>query len=654
MNNEYLFALDIGTRTVVGLLCRVAESGQISVEHYHVECHPQRAMLDGQIHDVGQVSAVLAKVKANLEEKAGCSLSKAAIAAAGRALSTKRASADLEFPTSREITPEDVHQLEVRALSAAREEMAREKTSLYCVGFSPVSYFLNEIQIANPIGQRGKSIGTEIIATFLPQVVVDSLFSALGKAGLAVESLTLEPIAAMNVAVPPQLRLLNLALVDIGAGTSDIAVSRDGTIISYGMVDMAGDEITEAISQHYLLDFNGAESVKMALTAREQVDFVDVLGNKYNEPRDSIIAVIEPVVDRLARALADAIKQNNGGSAPSAVFCAGGGSLTPLLRDYLSLHLDIPLERVGIRTRGNLEGILFESDDLTGPEIITPMGIALTALKPRGEHFIQVWVNGTGISLFNVQKTTVAQALIHSGMDIDGVAGVHTGTIIFELNGTSRKFTGQSGRAGTVMVNDSAAFLDTEVVSGDRIEVQPGQRGDEPIITLSELVRDFQQSQIKINDSVLDLPLIQTINGLPAEQDTRIKSGDKVEVRPPADIGELATIMDLDLSQVAIKIDGQPAHSASALKPESFISIETLAGNDQGVRNDGFIQVTVNGKQLALPQDNSMLMYALAKADINYTEARGNLMITVNGREADFTSMLKSGDRVEVFWAPGS
>lgn len=654
MNNEYLFALDIGTRTVVGLLCRVAESGQISVEHYHVECHPQRAMLDGQIHDVGQVSAVLAKVKANLEEKAGCSLSKAAIAAAGRALSTKRASADLEFPTSREITPEDVHQLEVRALSAAREEMAREKTSLYCVGFSPVSYFLNEIQIANPIGQRGKSIGTEIIATFLPQVVVDSLFSALGKAGLAVESLTLEPIAAMNVAVPPQLRLLNLALVDIGAGTSDIAVSRDGTIISYGMVDMAGDEITEAISQHYLLDFNGAESVKMALTAREQVDFVDVLGNKYNEPRDSIIAVIEPVVDRLARALADAIKQNNGGSAPSAVFCAGGGSLTPLLRDYLSLHLDIPLERVGIRTRGNLEGILFESDDLTGPEIITPMGIALTALKPRGEHFIQVWVNGTGISLFNVQKTTVAQALIHSGMDIDGVAGVHTGTIIIELNGTSRKFTGQSGRAGTVMVNDSAAFLDTEVVSGDRIEVQPGQRGDEPIITLSELVRDFQQSQIKINDSVLDLPLIQTINGLPAEQDTRIKSGDKVEVRPPADIGELATIMDLDLSQVAIKIDGQPAHSASALKPESFISIETLAGNDQGVRNDGFIQVTVNGKQLALPQDNSMLMYALAKADINYTEARGNLMITVNGREADFTSMLKSGDRVEVFWAPGS
>lgn len=654
MNNEYLFALDIGTRTVVGLLCRVAESGQISVEHYHVECHPQRAMLDGQIHDVGQVSAVLAKVKANLEEKAGCTLSKAAIAAAGRALSTKRANAKLDFPTSREISPEDVHQLEIRALSAAREEMAREKTSLYCVGFSPVSYYLNEIQIANPIGQRGKSIGTEIIATFLPEVVVDSLFSALGKAGLAVESLTLEPIAAMNVAVPPQLRLLNLALVDIGAGTSDIAVSRDGTIISYGMVDMAGDEITEAISQHYLLDFNGAESVKMALTAREQVDFVDVLGNKYNEPRDSIIAVIDPVVDRLARALAEAIKQNNGGSAPSAVFCAGGGSLTPLLRDYLSLHLDIPLERVGIRTRGNLEGILFESDDLTGPEIITPMGIALTALKPRGEHFIQVWVNGTGISLFNVQKTTVAQALIHSGMDIDEVAGVHTGTVIFELNGTSRKFTGQSGRAGTVLVNDSAAFLDTEVVSGDRIEVQPGQRGDEPIITLSDLVRDFQQSQIKINDSVLDLPLIQTINGLPAEQDTRIKSGDKVEVRPPADIGELATIMDLDLSQVAIKIDGQPAHSASALKPESFISIETLAGNDQGVRNDGFIQVTVNGKQLSLLQDNSMLMYALAQADINYTEAKGNLMITVNGREADFTSMLKPGDRVEVFWAPGS
>lgn len=654
MNKDYLFALDIGTRTVVGLLCRMAESGQIAVEHYHVECHPQRAMLDGQIHDVAQVSAVLAKVKEGLEEKSGAVLKEAAIAAAGRALSTLRAEAELEFTVSREVTPEDVHQLEIRALGIAREEMAREKTSLYCVGFSPVQYLLNDIQITNPIGQRGKSIGVEIIATFLPQVVVDSLFSALGKAGLTVGSLTLEPIAAMNIAVPPQLRLLNLALIDIGAGTSDIAVSRDGTIISYGMVDMAGDEVTEALSQHFLLDFNSAEQVKIQLESRDSIEFTDVLGNKYSETSASIIGVTDPVVDKLALALAEAIKVNNGGTAPSAVFCAGGGSLTPMLRDYLALHLDLPLERIGIRNRETLEGISFDCAELAGPEIVTPLGIAMTALKPRGEHFIQVWINGAGISLFNVQKTTVAQALMHSGMDIDAAAGVESGTLTFELNGSARKLTGRSGKAGAILVNGSPASLETEVMAGDRIEIKPGQRGEEPRVTLADLVRDFQQSQVKINDTILDMPLIQEINGLPARQETKINTGDRVEIRPPANAGELATIMDLDLNQVAIEVNGAPAQPSTPLTPDSVILVKELVNEGQPGPDSNLVMVTVNGRQLSLAPDNTMLMYALAQADINYTEARGNLMITVNGQEADFTTVLESGDRVEVFWEPSS
>jgi len=651
MKDEYVFALDIGTRTVVGLLCHITDYGQIIVEHYCVENHPQRGMLDGQIHDVGQVSAVLSKVKESLEEKSGCTLTGAAIAAAGRALSTLRAKAELVFPTSKEITSEDVRQLEVQALSTAREDMAKERSSLYCVGFSSVAYSLNEIIIANPVGQRGKSIGIEIIATFLPQVVIDSLFSAMNKAGLAVESLTLEPIAAMAVAVPLQLRMLNLALVDIGAGTSDIAVSRDGTIISYGMVDMAGDEVTEVIAQHYLLDFITAENIKIDLDHQEYVEFSDVLGNKYKEPKDSVLAIIEPVVDKLALALSEAIKLNNGGAAPAALFCAGGGSLTPLLRDYLALHLDLPLERIGIRTRDSLEGVSFVSDDLSGPEIVTPLGIAMTALRPRGEHFIRVWVNGQGVTLFNVQKTTVAQALIHSGMDIDEVAGVHTSTMEFELNGSNRKLTGQSGTVGRLYVNDAAASLDTELVSGDRVVADPGQKGKEPRVTLGELAAEFQHTKVKINANVIDLPLVQRINGLPAEQDTCLKSGDRIEIRSPATVGELTTMMDLDLSQMAVLINGVRAGSGTPITSSSTITLERMEKDGLPQTREDSISVTVNGRPLSLTP-GAMLMHALDQANINFSEARGNLMITVNGGEADFTTILNSNDRVEVFWSP--
>lgn len=651
MNREYIFALDIGTRTVMGLLCRLADSGEVVVEHYHVEWHPQRAMLDGQIHDVGQVSAVLTRIREALEEKAGCPLKGAAIAAAGRALTTLRVTEKLEFAAPREIDQEDVQQLEVKALAAAREAMARKTASLYCVGFSPVTYYLNDLVIANPLGQRGSSIGIEIIATFLPRVVVDSLFSSLAKAGLAVESLTLEPIAAMAVAVPPQLRLLNLALADIGAGTSDIALSREGTIIAYGMVDMAGDEVTEAIAQNYLLDFNSAEKVKMQLGKQEIIEFSDVLGNNCRESREAILAVIEPVVDKLARELSVAIKHNNGGVSPAAVFCAGGGSLTPMLRERLAQYLDLPLERIGMRTRDHLEGVRFSGDEFKGPDIITPLGIALTAAKPREDHFIRIWLNGQGITLFNVQKATVAQALMHSGLDIDAVAGSYS-QFEFELNGKVREVKGNPGRAGKIIINDVAAALDTQLISGDRVEVAPGERGAEPAVSLSQLAAKFALPQYIINGSAMDLPLVQRINSLPCQPDTPIRPGDKVEIRPPANVGELAALMDLDLNQVTVTVDGSAADPDTPLALGASIDVG-LEKTVPSPPKAGEISVTINGQRISLPLERSMLAYALAQADIKHTgAARGDLVITVNGKEAEYTALLNSGDRIEVFWAP--
>ncbi len=81
-------------------------------------------------------------------------------------------------------------------------------------------------------------------------MVIEGLYSVISKAGLEVGNITLEPIAAINVAIKEELRLLNLALIDIGAGTSDIAITKDGKIMAYAMTSQAGDEITEALSQN--------------------------------------------------------------------------------------------------------------------------------------------------------------------------------------------------------------------------------------------------------------------------------------------------------------------------------------------------------------------------------------------------------------------
>ncbi|MFQ7855599.1 MAG: cell division FtsA domain-containing protein [Flavonifractor plautii] len=148
------------------------------------------------------------------------------------------------------------------------------------------------------------------------------------KAGLEVASMTLEPIAALNAAIPADLRLLNLALVDIGAGTSDIAVCRDGSVVGYTMATVAGDEITEALMRACLVDFPTAEAMKLELGRSKSVSFTDILGLEQTLPAEELFSLLDGPIQALADEIAQRICQVNGGP-PSAVFLAGGGSKLP-------------------------------------------------------------------------------------------------------------------------------------------------------------------------------------------------------------------------------------------------------------------------------------------------------------------------------------
>ena len=230
---QRVLALDIGTRSIVGVLLEKKDETVIRAVEY-LE-HEARYMYDGQIHDVEAVAAEIALIKSRLQKATGLKLKKAAVAAAGRALQTATATASVSRPHMFEITWEETKALELEAVQKAQKKIAGEDKNLrdhFCIGYSVVNYTLDDGVIQNLVGQTGSKIGVEVIATFLPRVVVDSLISSLRMAGLEAGSLTLEPIAALTVAIPPQMRLLNLALVDIGAGTSDIAVVQRETIVA--------------------------------------------------------------------------------------------------------------------------------------------------------------------------------------------------------------------------------------------------------------------------------------------------------------------------------------------------------------------------------------------------------------------------------------
>jgi len=387
--SELVFALDIGTRSVIGIVAEQRD-GMLHILATERMEHKTRAMLDGQIHDVPQVAAIIREVKRRLTERTGA-LHSAAVAAAGRALYTMTAEAEQDITGI--ITPAQQRDLDFAGVQAAQRKLAQshtvdDPTRYYCVGYSTIRYTLDGNDLKTLVGQRGRKAQATVIATFLPRQVVDSMQSALRETHLEMRALTLEPIAGINVLIPPTMRHLNLVLVDIGAGTSDVAITRGGSVIAYGMVPMAGDEITEAISREYLLDFNIAEDIKRKAADGQDVSFTDILGMSLSLTAEQVVAAIKPGVENLAGAIAKQIIELNG-EPPQAVMLVGGGALTPMMSELVAEALGhglpaVPVllvqrildgdQRVGIHQFGvvadHLLGGLLRTLELVGPVLV--------------------------------------------------------------------------------------------------------------------------------------------------------------------------------------------------------------------------------------------------------------------------------------------
>ena len=203
----------------------------------------------------------------------------------------------------------------------------------------------------------------------------------------------------MNAAIPAELRLLNLALVDIGAGTSDIALCRDGSVVGYTMVTQAGDEITETIMRAFLVDFQTAEYIKRAIVQEQLISYTNILGLEERVSVEEVQEVIREPMERLADAIAQQILDINGG-APSALFLAGGGSKLVSFKSKMASVMGMEEKRVALVGSNFAKSAFSEEVDLNNPEYATPLGIAISAGMGLLNDSYVVKLNGHTAKLF--------------------------------------------------------------------------------------------------------------------------------------------------------------------------------------------------------------------------------------------------------------
>lgn len=675
--DDIVFAMDIGTRNIAGVI-GMQEGDVFHVIATEISEHKSRAMVDGQIHDIDQAAATALEVKQKLESRLGIKLKRVAIAAAGRVLRTCQVKVEKSLEQDIEIDADFVSSLEIEGIQRAQMTLdegseKEDKTQYYCVGYSVINYYLNGYVMTKLTGHKGKSAGVELLATFLPLTVVDSLYSVVNRIGLEVSSLTLEPIAAINATIPQDLRLLNLALVDIGAGTSDIALTKDGSVFAYAMASIAGDEITERISQQYLVDFATGEKIKTSLaTGKDRIRFTDILKKKHEIAASEILRDIEDTIRQLASTISGKILEFNRKS-PNAVFLVGGGSRIPLLPQILAEQLGLPEDRVAVRGRDVIKGVRFSDRKLYGPESVTPFGIAVTAQMNAGKDFLSVTVNDKKVKLFNAKKLTISDALVLYGFDAEDLIGRSGKGITCTVNGEVRRFRGELGKAAEIWLNGKPASLDTALSFGDNITVIPAQNGRNASVKASELVPDHSNSSVILNGNPVDTSAVILVNGVQASGETDIKDGDVVQFSRIRTLGELleaAGFMGVDCD---IAVNGSKNHGYDYLLMNGDIitcverksdeyqditssstvpGIEAVEDTDLLPSTDEWFDVTVNGRTVSLKKSQTRHMFVdiFNYIEFDLSKPQGTIELRLNGRPAAFTDVINEGDNIEIYW----
>lgn len=690
-----IFGLDIGTRSIVGTV-GYKEQNNFNVVAMAVKYHDTRSMIDGQIHDIAKVSEDILYVKTELEKQlGGRKLTDVCIAAAGRVLKTAVGHGEYEFSENTQITQEYIHSIDLLGVEKAHEEILnelaceKETTKYYCVGYTVVKYYLNDFEITNLEGHKGVKIGADVLATFLPEEVVSSLYSAVEMAGLYVSNLTLEPIAAINVAIPEQYRLLNIALVDVGAGTSDICITKDGSIIGYGMIPSAGDEMTEALIKKYLIDFNTAEKLKTVSVKRKSITYKDIMGLSHKITPDEILDTLEDVKRDITKKIADKIIELNGGSAVSAAFVVGGGGKLSGFTELLAQGLKIAPERVALRGQEVMNDINFLVDNVKkDPLYVTPIGICLNYFDQKN-NFIFVNVNGNRVKLYNNDKLTIFDAIVQFGLPNESIFPKRGADITFKVNGKTRIVRGYNGEAAIIKQNGKVVGINSMIEANDKIEIVESTAGKEASIELGSLPEYSKTLDITVNDNKITCPKFALVNGKPESQLYNICDGDEIEMQPYYTLEQLLVFMDVSpetvifvnnkkaeltdkiyenfvvtwsdkISYKDLPEDNQEVAATTDKASENIVEdtskkideIVDVPVPDEPIAENKNITISVNNQPVILsgkPDYTFVDIFDFYKFDL--TTMRGKRLITnINQKHADFIDPLYDGAIVEIYW----
>jgi len=393
MAKEYkdlVVGLDIGTAKVMAVVAEVLPGGELKLAGFGIA--PSNGLKRGVVVNIDATVQSIQLALKEAELMADCKITRVYTGITGSHIRGINSSGMVAIK-DREVTQADV----ARVVETAKAINISTDQRLLLV--EPQEFIIDGQDVKEPIGMSGIRLEAKVHIVTGAQSAAENIIKCVRRCGLEVEQLMLNPLASSLAVLTDDERELGVALVDIGAGTTDVAIFTNGAIRHTSVIPIAGDLITSDIAMALRTPTKDAEDIKVEsgyakqlLTDAETQVEVPGLGDRGPRllSRQALAGVIEPRVEEIFALVHQVIRESGYEEVLSSGIVLTGGSC--VMPGMVELGEDIFLKPV---RRGVPKYANALSDMVSQPRAATVMGLLEEARMARMRGFKVAQKNGS-------------------------------------------------------------------------------------------------------------------------------------------------------------------------------------------------------------------------------------------------------------------
>ncbi len=393
--SELVIGLDVGTHKICTVIGDVREHDIFVVG---VGIEPSRGMKKGVVNDIAQLSTAISASVHKAEKGSGYQVKRAFVSLAGSHIASLNSRGVVGITGQRGVNHDDLD----RAMEAARAiAIPHNREVLHVI---PRSYALDgQDRVRSPLGMHGFRLEVEAHIITALSTSVANLEQAVERAGVYVDRFILNPLAAGDAILTDQEREMGVVVIDIGGGTTDMAIFIEGTVWHTSVMAVGGDHITNDITYLTHIPFETAEAVKIQY-GHANAKEVDALETLLVEPfgeglpteikRKDLAMIIEARAEEMFEVVHKEIKRSGyDGLLRAGAVITGGCAQLPGMQDVAARVLGLP---VRVAKPERLTGM---ADSLRNPSYSTSVGLLRLGLEMDTVVDSVSVGNGTGLKL---------------------------------------------------------------------------------------------------------------------------------------------------------------------------------------------------------------------------------------------------------------